>query len=74
MAIILVSWVFLAIAICLALLRAAARPVPPLEAEPATRPTTPQVSPVFVKQEADLEILPRRSPGAVREPAHCTTV
>ena len=72
MAIILASWVILAIAFCLALLRAAARPMPPLEADPANQSITPQVSQVFVEQDG--EILRRRSAPTVREPAHCTTV
>ena len=63
MAIILVSWVFLAIAFCLALLRAAARPLPPLQPEPMVRPMA-----------AELEILPTTAPSAMRAPVHCTTV
>ena len=75
MAIILISWVVLAIAFCLALLRAAARPLPPLQIEPAAQPIAPpQVFPVFVQPQAFLEILPRRSPAAVPERVHCTTV
>ena len=75
MAILLISWVVLAIAFCLALLRAAARPLPPLEMEAAVQAiTSQQVSPVFAQPQPVLEMLPNRAPTAVREPVHCTAV